>query len=428
MVNRKSARVVCPFSGLLSSILVLTPLSLQAAPAGVTGEVNSRYTDNAGQTSTNEESDIESRVYLGVRHTSDPGQCNSDLGARLGYGYWMDDTYDPETYANLDFAGDCRIVDGLVWQVTDNLRDIAQDSRANNNPNNLTRKNVFRTGPVWTLRLSPVDQISFAAEYENTEFSEPEERDGERYIGTIAFKHFFSASFYGGVTASRDEGELDTEEEIDRNTLSLTFGKEWAATSLKGSAGVSEIETTLNNTTRSTDGFVGNLEVIRQVNPTTEMSLEASRELTDATSDFDIRFGEFVFRQEQTGAVEVSAVRFRATKEFSAGSTFALTAFASRSDYIDLGTEEESSGFNATYRRPVTAQVSATLGGGYNYLTYSDDDTADVLFRINAGLDYQLSRKLSLLSRVGHDQRDSKVPVREFRENWVSIGLNYQFL
>ncbi|WP_297793819.1 outer membrane beta-barrel protein [uncultured Marinobacter sp.] len=376
----------------------------------------------------NEESDIESRVYLGVRHTADPGQCNSDLAARLGYGYWLDDTFDPEPYANLDFAGDCRIVDGLVWQVTDNLRNIAQDSRSNNNPNNLTRKNVFRTGPVWTLRLGPVDQISFAAEYENTEFSEPEETDGERYIGTVAFKHFFSSSFSGGVMASRDEAELDTEEEIDRETLSLTFGKEWAATSLNGSAGVSEIETTLNDTSRSTDGFVGNLEVTRQVNPTTEIALEASRELTDATSDFDIRFGEFVFSQEQTGAVEVSAVRLRTATEFSAGSSLGLTAFASRSDYIDFGTEEESVGYNVSYRRPITAQVTATLGGGYNYLTYSDDNTADVLYRLNAGLDFQLSRKLTLVSTIGHGQRDSEISTREFVENWVLLGLNYQFL
>ncbi len=420
--------MVCPLNRLLIGILVVTPSSLWAAPVQVSGELNSRYTDNARQSDINEESDVESRIYLGVRHTSDPGQCNSDLGARLGYGYWLDDTFDPETYANLDFAGDCRIVDGLVWQVADYMRDITQDSRANNNPDNQTRKNVFRTGPVWTLRLGPVDQVSFAAEYENTEFSEPEETDGERYIGTIAFTHFFSSSLSGGVTASRDEAELDTEEEIDRETLSLTFGKEWAATSLNGSAGVSEIETSLNDTTRSTDGFVGNLEVIRQVNPTTEMSLEASRELTDQTSDFDIRFGEFVFSQEQTSAVEVSAVRFRTATEFSEGSSLALTAFASRSDYIDLGTEEESVGYNVSYRRPVTAQVSATIGGGYNYLTYSDDDTADVLFRLNAGLEYQLSRKLSLVSRVGHEQRDSEISTREFVENWVLIGLNYQFL
>lgn len=428
MANRQGIRVVCPLRELLVGILVVTPFSLQAAPAQVSGELNSRYTDNAAQSGINEESDIESRAYLGVRHTSDPGQCNSDLGARLGYGYWLDDTFDPETYASLDFAGDCRIVDGLIWQVTDNMRDIDQDSRANNNPDNKTRKNVFRTGPVWTLRLSPVNQLSFAAEYENTEFSEPEETDGERYIGTVAYNHFFNSTLTGGVTASRDWAELDTEEEIDRETLSLTFSKDWAATSLNGSLGVSEIETSLNDTTRSTDGFVGNLEVVRQVNPTTEMSLEASRELTDQTSDFDIRFGEFVFRQEQTGAVEVSAVRFRTTTEFSAGSSLALTAFASRSDYIDLGTEEESAGYNVSYRRPVTARLSATLGGGYNYLTYSDDDTADVLYRLNAGLDFQLSRKLSLVSRVGHDERDSKIPTRKFAENWVSIGLNYQFL
>ncbi|WP_416332523.1 outer membrane beta-barrel protein [Marinobacter sp. NP-4(2019)] len=51
-----------------------------------------------------------------------------------------------------------------------------------------------------------------------------------------------------------------------------------------------------------------------------------------------------------------------------------------------------------------------------------------MLYRLNAGLDFQLSRKLSLVSRVGHDERDSKIPTRKFAENWVSIGLNYQFL
>lgn len=428
MVNRQGARVVCPLNRLLIGFLVVTPSALWAAPVQLSGEVNSRYSDNARQSSVNEESDIESRVYLGVRHTSDPGQCNSDLATRFGYGYWLDDTFDPETYATLDYAGDCRIAEGLVWQVTDNMRDIAQDSRDNSTPDNQTRKNVFRTGPVWTLKLSPVDEISFAAEYENTEFSEPEETDGERYIGTIALRHFFSSTFNGGVMVSRDQAELDTEEEIDRETLSLTFSKGWAATSLSGSAGFSEIETSLNDSTRSTDGFVGNLEIVRQVKPATEVSLEASRELTDATSDFDIRFGEFVFSQEQTGAVEVSAVRFRTVTEFSEGSSFALTAFANRSDYLDLGIEEESVGYNVSYRRPVTAQVSATLGGAYNYVTYSDDDTADVLFRLNAGLDFQLTRKLSLVSSVGHNQRDSKVLTRDFVENWVLIGLNYQFL
>ncbi|CAN0599793.1 unnamed protein product, partial [Ectocarpus sp. 12 AP-2014] len=154
---------------------------------------------------------------------------------------------------------------------------------------------------------------------------------------------------------------------------------------------------------------------------------EASRELTDVTSDFDIRFGEFVFNLEQTSAVEVSLVRGELLKTFSAGSTLALGAYASRSDYIDVGLEEDRAGFVADYRRPVTSQMTATFLYAFDSLSYSDDDTRDGVIRLNAGIEYQLNRQLVFAGRIGHEQRQSEIDSREFDENWVSFGLNYQF-
>lgn len=408
-------------------MLMSVPLAAFAKPVQLSAGLESRFTDNARKSAFDEQSDLESEVSIGIQHTSDPGRCNSDLNARLAYVYWLDDTFDPEPYGDMDFLGDCAIGRGLVWQAENYLREVVQDSRVSNNPDNRTSKNLFRTGPVWTVRLGAVDQVSIGAEYENTEYDEPEETDSERYIGTLSWNHFFSASFTGGLSMTADRAELDTEEDIDRETLTATFSKNWATTSVSGEAGYSQIETTSNNSSRETDGFVGNIEIVRAITPTTELTFEASREFTDVTSDFDIRFGEFVFNLEQTSAVEASIVRLQLLKNFSAGSSLSVAAFSSRSDYIDVGLEEERSGLVADYRRPVTSQMTATFQAGYDNLSYSDDDTRDDIIRFNAGIEYQLNRKLDLVGRIGHEQRQSEVDSREFDENWVAIGLNYRF-
>ncbi|MGM0767432.1 MAG: outer membrane beta-barrel protein [Pseudomonadota bacterium] len=428
MAKRTGSRTTRPLSVCVLGTVMSLSLNTAAEPVRFSAGLDSRLTDNAGQSSTNEQTDIESQVSLGVNHTTDPGRCNSELGARVAYAYWWDDTFDPETYGTVDWFGDCTIGGGLVWQASDYLRDVVQDSRANDNPSNRTQKNIFRTGPVWTFRLGSVDQLALAAEYENTEFSEPENEDSERYIGTVSWDHFFSPSFTGGLRGSADRVELDTGEEIDRETLSATFSQEWPATRVSGSAGYSQIETFFDDTERDADAIVGNLDIERDINPTTQLFLEASRELTDQTSDFDIRFGEFVFNLEQTSAVEVSAVRAGVAKEFTRGSTVGLSAFASRADYLDIELEEDRAGVDLNYRRPVTPQMTATLRTAYEYLDYPDDDTADVLFRINAGIDFQLNRALYFFGRIGHERRDSEVDFREFDENWVSIGVDYQFL
>lgn len=427
MGNSRMRRDVVWQQMLCAGLVVLLPLTAMAKPVKIFGGFESRFTDNARKSAFEEESDLESEVSVGIQHTSDPGRCNSDLDARIAYVYWLDDTFDPEPYGDMDFLGDCRIGRGLLWRAENYLREVVQDSRVSNNPDNRTSKNLFRTGPEWTVRLGSVDQVVFAAEYENTEYDEPDETDSERYIGTVSWNHFFDPSFTGGLSATADQAELDTDDEIDRETLSATFSKTWAATSFVGAVGFSQIETVADGRTDETDGFVGNFELVRAINPTTELTLEASRELTDVTSDFDIRFGEFVFNLEQTSAVEVSLVRGELLKTFSAGSTLALGAYASRSDYIDVGLEEDRAGFVADYRRPVTSQMTATFLYAFDSLSYSDDDTRDGVIRLNAGIEYQLNRQLVFAGRIGHEQRQSEIDSREFDENWVSFGLNYQF-
>ncbi|MBW7470072.1 outer membrane beta-barrel protein [Marinobacter sp. F4218] len=415
-------------SGLLFlGIWICSSGPIAAAPAVFSVGLDSRYTNNATQAPFNEESDLESRVFVGVQHSSDPGNCNSELAAQVGYSRWLDETFSPETTANADFEGDCRLGSNLVWEASDYLRDVVRDSRVNNTPNNRTQKNVFRTGPILTFRLGAVDELLLSASYENTEFREPEQKDGERYSGSVGWNHFFSPSFSAGLRASADQSELDTEEEFDRVSVSAPFNKAWAATSLSGAVGYGRIESSLQNSSpRKYDSFVGNLLLVRQINVTTELEIEASRELTDQTSDFDTRFDDFIFNLDQTSAVEVTAVRLGVNNDLGA-STFDIGLFANRSDYLDIRIEEDSAGIDAAFRRPLTGQLNWTVGARYELFRYSADDTEDDVIRVNTGIDFQLNRQLSFVSVVGYEKRTSDVLSREFDEAWVLVGVEYLF-
>ncbi|WP_203300620.1 outer membrane beta-barrel protein [Marinobacter sediminum] len=413
------------------NVLVFLALSagiVRAEPAVVTLGLDSRFSDNIRRAPSNEESDLESRLSIGIQHISDPDTCNSGLSARTAYRYWWDDSFDPETTADADFLGDCRLGPNVVWEVSDYLRDVAQSSRSNDTPDSRTQKNVFRTGPVVTLRMGAVDELLLSAAYENTEFREPEQKDGERHIGTVGWNHLFSPSFTAGLSASIDQSELDTGEEIDRVTYSLPFTKAWAATVLSGSFGYGQIETKLiNQPTREYEAFVSNLLLVRQINASTELELESSRELTDQTADFDSRFDEFVFDLEQTSAVEVTALRLGINNDLSNGAELDIDFFASRSDYLDIGIQEDNLGVDASFRRPVTGQLTGLLGARYVWFDYSSDDTQDQIAQVNAGIEFQLNRQLNFVSSVGFERRTSDVPSREFDEAWILAGLVYQF-
>lgn len=414
----------------LMAVLGLVTLAsagiIQAEPLTLSGGVNSEFSDNVTRSSSNEVSDTETRVNLSLAHQSDPGRCDSRTSADVGYGVWHDETFDPQDYVSLSFNGACELVRGLSWTLSDNIRDVSQDSRASDTPNNRTRKNVFSTGPVYSLMLSPVDQATVSAKYQNTEFNEPEQTDSERYIGTASWNHTFSQTLSGGLQYSSNRAELDSGTEIDTDTASILFAKSWQATSFSGSIGVSEIESRSGGNTQASEAFVGDLSLERDINPITQVYVRASHQLTDQTSDFDIRFEEFEFNLQETSQVEVSALDAGIARQFSDGAQVTLGVFASRSDFTDTDQVEDSGGARVNYSQPLSALWSFQSGARYQYRTY-EQTINDETYSVDAGLNYKVSQKLGIAARVGHNARVSETSAGESRENWVSLGLNYQF-
>ena len=399
----------------------------QAAPLTLSGGVTSRYSDNATRAPGNEISDSETRVNLTLAHRTDPGKCEARTAADIGYGVWEKDTFEPRNYVGLDFAGDCELARGLSWEVSDNLRDVTQNPRVSDTPDNRTRKNVFRTGPVYSLMVGQLDQLTFSAQYENTEYSEPEDTDSERYIGTASWNRTFNETLSGGLRFSTNRAELDSGAEINTDVASIIFVKSWQATQFSGSIGVSELESEFRGNTQVSEAVVWDVSLDREVNPVTDFYIRASRELTDQSSDFDIRFGEVVFNLREISEIEVTAVDSGLVRQFSDASQVTVGVFANRADYIRTDEVEERVGFLISYNRPVATRLSLQTQARYQYRTFAADNLNDNTYSANIGLSYELTQDLDVKGRVGHAGRDSDLGSSDYQENWVSLALDYQF-
>lgn len=399
-----------------------------AEPLSLSGSIDNRFSDNMSKVASDEQTDLETRLSLSIRHVKDPGKCNSSIDGRLGYGYWFEDTYDPEVYTDLGFVGDCELTTGLKWLVSDRLSDVTQSSQRPDVPDNSTRKNVFTTGPQYTLFLTRRDQLQVTLQYQNTEFEETQQSDSERAIASTAWNHLFSSTLTGGVSLSTNRAELDSGIEIDKNTANFTFAKTWSTTDLEGSLGVSEIETSFNSGSQKSDAVVGDLSLTREINPSADFFLNLSRELSDQTSDFDFQFGDFEFNLSETGGVEITALKTGIEKQFSDGTGLNLGLRGSRSDYLASENTEDKVGADLSLRRPLSARTSLSSGLRFDYLTYEEDESDDTILGFDIGVSYELSRDLGINMRAGHERRTSDIVSREYQENWVTIGLSYRFL
>ncbi|MCR8915803.1 hypothetical protein FDP08_03500 [Marinobacter panjinensis] len=410
-----------------TGILVAAAGPAIAATSSLSGGIDNRFTDNARRASSNEQSDLETRVNVNVGYLSDPGQCTSAVDMGVGYGYWHEDTFDSEVFTNGTLQGQCELARGLVWQASDTVSHVTRDTRGSDTQDNLTRKNVFRTGPVYTMQLTQVDQLQFSANYENTDFEEPEEQDSERVTGTVAYNHSFSDTLQGGLSASAERTELDTGQELDRESAVVTFNKTWVATQVSGSLGKNRLESRFGSQSISTDGITGTFSLVREITPNSDFTLYADHRLTDRTSTLGLQFDDFNFNLTQSAAVEVTVVRTGYNTRFSDGSTFRAELSASRSDYIQTGEREEQSGIDLGYSRPITQILSWFTDVAYRHQRFEDEGAEDHLAQLSAGLDYQLSQRMDVRSAIGHQRKASDIVSRDYYENWIAVSLNYKF-
>lgn len=411
--------------GLFFAVSTVPAIAI-AAPPEIHVGFDARASDNIEKAAEDQQSDIENRAFLRASYQSDPGKCVASVDGEIGYSFYADDTYDPETRLNGGALGSCELARGLSWNVENQISEVQRSSRQSDTPDNQTRKNVFRTGPDYLWRLSPTNSLQFSSRYENTELEDPDDIDSNRVTGSIAWNHLFSPDLSGGLSTAISDVELDTGAEIRTNTLSVIFNKAWATTAVNGSIGVSEIETELGSFSQKSDGLVGDLNLTRALDSSASLYFRASQELTDQTTDFDIRFDEFTLERTDSSTLEATNIETGLNKSFSNGDSMRISAYANRSDYLESTEQEDKAGLSAGYSRRISPLLTAVINARYDYLTFESDQSDDQVSGLDIGLDYRPSRQLAFKARIGRNERTSDIPAQEYEESWALIGIEYR--
>jgi len=154
--------------------------------------------------------------------------------------------------------------------------------------------------------------------------------------------------------------------------------------------------------------------------------LRASRELTDQTSDFDIRFDEFTFQRTDSNTLEATSVETGLEKTLYNGDEVTVAAFANRSDYLESTEQEDQAGIRTSYMRRLSSRLSATAAARYEYLTFESDQSDDEIVGVDLGLIYLASRNLELGARIGRTKRTSDIRLQEYEENWLLLSVDYR--
>jgi uncharacterized protein (PEP-CTERM system associated) len=169
------------------------------------------------------------------------------------------------------------------------------------------------------------------------------------------------------------------------------------------------------------------LSLIRTLDSSATIFLRASRELTDQTSDFDIRFEDFTFELQESNTLEATSIETGLNKSLNNGDRLTLSAFANRSDFLESEEREDQIGVRAGYTRQITPLLSAVGNARYQYLSFESDQSDDQVVGLDLGLNYRASRSIELAARIGRNERTSDIKAQEYEENWVLLSIDYRF-
>lgn len=414
---------------LFGAVLTLWPMAVAwADPATVDVFANTRYSDNIDKrASWNAEEDFEHRVGIGINKQSGGGTCEGAIGGDVAFVTYQRDTNSDEISATVDASGVCEPNRNFSWSARDTLRDVRSTTRAPDSPSNRERRNVFATGPTFTIHPSQRDNLSLDIEYQMTRFQESLEDDTDRITTTGRWNHIVSPRLNGGLALSRSDIEYRrTEEELARDNANVFFSWRRRNGEWSGQAGYSWLESEQGILTNETNGFTGQLRYSHRWDGGTSAYGEVRRSITDVSTDLDIRIPGLDLNLTETSAVQVTALTVGASQQWSSRTSTDLTLSRTEQAYERSGTTEErfNGDFGLSHR--LATNLSGRVSAGYvreDFGAGSDDvDTV----RGQLGLDYQRTRDLNLNASVGHENRYVVGgPGNEYDENWIQVGIRY---
>lgn len=418
--------------------------ALLLLPAGVAGaqevdlalSIGAFHTDNAGRTSTDEESDTVGDAGLRLGIARDQGRLTADVEADLRYRKYFDDSYDEELMGGLDgLLTYWFLPERFSWVVEDNFGKALIDPRAVETPDNRQNTNYFSTGPDFQLPIGDRTALTLSGRWSDASFEESD-AGNQRLSGNVGLLRSLSERSSISLNATVERIEFDDEVfggNYDRKSAFVAYETRGARTAVNLQAGYTELE--FRDSDDTTDGPLFDLTVERELSPRSTLTLNAGTSLTDSaeamrrdqgisgvTVEGDIGIVSSDPFQSDYATITLALEGVRTSVDFSAN-------WRSEDHEQSELLNRDSIGATATLTRRLSQTMSMILYGGWTTQDFADSDVEFDEWSYGAGLDWEFSRHFGLALRldrfdgsgdttVGADQRD-------YTENRVALNLTY---
>ncbi|WP_250658257.1 outer membrane beta-barrel protein [Alkalimarinus coralli] len=399
--------------------------AVYADPGSLEVAFDTEYTDNARKSASGEVDDFKNTASLTINKTDRFGRLDSSIVGDIEYYSYANDTYSNNLDSNLLWDGRYHIRPGtLTWGISDELSEVTIDSSQPDTPDNRTTRNIFTTGPSYTMQFNKVDSANLTAEYQRIDYK-TEGDDNDRFRILPSFTHLLSDHQQVSLNYEWTKTLFGSERELYRNELSLSYRYSYLNYYFDGSYGKTHLKGRAGSTTEETDSNTWNATLSTDLTRTSSLAITYNRELNDSASGFDQRFEDAVISINNTTVILLTEWSLTYDKAFSNRSSLNARIYHNISEYLIDKSEEERNGVEAGYNYPLMPRLTVNVNAEYQQLDYTPSARSDDLYEISIGTDYEYIRNLFFTAELAHTLQESNSLINEYAENRVMLGVRY---
>ncbi len=422
--------------------------------AGIAASVE--HSDNVGRSVDNPQSDLESTISLDVGVTG----TTAALDTAVGYVFTARDFKKDSQTDDEVVDGSARITwtplpERFAWDLTHNVSDTVRSNALADIPDNRQQRNIFSTGPNFTVRLSPVDLLAAELRYIDVSIEDSNDAnsgvdisdtrgqngDSERQIGRLLWTHNLSA--VSNFLAKAEYEDVKADADVSYTRLLVGYGAQLRNGNYEIFIGANSVEP---ETAEKFDAsviqiafahdFGGHgidITLIKEVTDTS-LGFGASNLHSESFNPRDTNFDKFSIVERQRADLTY--------RNFLICSvcTIRLLAFFDNQDYknppesqvpgslIRLG-DQKLYGFSAGLVYAISGDLDLLADASYELTDFTDDPQELELesTSYSLGINYNALRNLSFGLRVSQTTRDANVEGFDFDELRGGINLRYIF-
>jgi hypothetical protein len=390
-------------------------------------------TDNVSLTPSNPSSQTIATADLDFTFKQQSQRFDAALRGDFSYLDFLQHAYGQELIGRFDGATSLGILpERLSWSLQDSFGQQQLSPFESPTPANLENVNYVSTGPDLTLHVGDNGFLDLSGRYARAQY-QTSPFDNNRFLGNLAWG--FALSPRSSVSLNGNFEHVLFENTALNSDFSQTsayfdYDLHGARTQIVAKLGATELDQ--SGTTGSRSGPLIALELIRQLTPTSKLTVKTGQELTDAATSFNAL---------ESGAMGAIAIAPAALTSTTYTSTYAAASWDYSRDRTTLGVSvrvakdsydgqslldnSESSG-ELRFERKLTRVLSAEILGSVNYADYTHTNFTAFDKLVGTVLTVREGRGLEIRLRYNHVSRAATGTGAGFQENIGFLTIGYR--